>query len=129
MRSIEKGRAIGVISYLTVDELESAPQKVRSVLYGLPDHCVEYAELDQEALELGQAYIAEGVVGEGSLIDAQQVAIATLRRVDVIVSWNFRHMVNLNRIRLFAAANLRRGLITPEIRSPLEVLSEDEERV
>ena len=51
--------------------------------------------------------------------------IATLNRVNVIVSWNFRHIVNLNRIRLFTATNLRLGLHTPEIRSPLEVLSAD----
>ena len=127
MREIENGRAVAVVSYLTVEEIESAPAQVRRALYSLPDRHVEYIGLDEEAADLADSYIADGVVGQGALIDPQQVAIATVQRVDVIVSWNFRHIVNLNRIRLFTAANLRAGLPTPEIRSPLEVLYADEE--
>jgi hypothetical protein len=126
-REIEQGRALAIVSLMTVDELRSAPTRVQRLLYSLPDHCVEYVSLDEEAAELADAYVSDGVVGQGSLIDAQQVAVASLQRADVIVSWNFRHIVNLNRIRLFAATNLRFGLVTPEIRSPLEVLSEKEE--
>jgi hypothetical protein len=123
------GRAIAVVSSLTLEELELAPDEVRKVLADLPDDALEYIELDEEAAELADEYIADGVVGQGSLIDAQQVAIASLNKVDVIVSWNFKHIVNLNRIRLFASTNLRHGLITPEIRSPREVLMDDEEDI
>ena len=69
------------------------------------------------------------MVGPGSFIDAQQVAIASLNKVDVIISWNFKHIVNLSRIRLFSATNLRHGLLTPEIRSPREVLTDYEENI
>ena len=51
-------------------------------------------------------------------------AMATLARVDVLVSWNFKHMVNLQRIRGFSGVNLIRGYGTLEIRSPKEVARE-----
>jgi predicted nucleic acid-binding protein len=123
----EQRRAMAVVSSLTLEELATAPRRVRAVLAGLPREAVEYAMLDEEAARLAEVYMSDGLVGSGSLVDAQQVAIATLSKVDVIVSWNFRHIVNLRRIRLFTAANLRLGLRTPEIRSPLEVLSGEEE--
>lgn len=123
------GNAIAVVSSLTLEELELAPDNVRRVLDELPEYAVEFVELDEDSAQLADEYIADGVVGPGSLIDAQQVAVASLSKVDVIVSWNFKHIVNLNRIRLFAATNIRHGWVTPEIRSPREVLTTDEEDV
>ena len=123
----QHGKAIAVVSSLTLEELKLAPDRVGRVLDGVPDDAVEYVELDEEAVELAEQYIAGGVLGPGSLVDAQQIAIATLHNVDVIVSWNFRHIVNLRRILLFAEVNAKRGLTTPEIRSPREVLSSYEE--
>lgn len=126
---VQHGNAIAVISSMTMEELLPAPARVLHTLQSLPEKFVQYVALDEEAVELADAYVSDGAVGPGSLIDAQQIAVATLQRVDVILSWNFRHIVNLNRIRLFAATNLRFGLSTPEIRSPLEVLSEKEEDI
>lgn len=123
------GQAIAVVSSLTLEELDLAPDRVQRVLGELPLGVIEYVELDDDSAQLADEYIADGVVGQGSLIDAQQVAIASINKVDVIVSWNFKHIVNLNRIRLFAATNLRHGLHTPEIRSPREVLTNYEEDV
>ena len=51
------------------------------------------------------------------------MALTTIGRVDVLVSWNFRHIVNLGRIRLFNAVNLEQGYGLIEIRTPKEVLS------
>jgi len=123
------GKAVAVISSMTLAELQLAPDKVRRLLDELPENAVEYVDLDEKATLLADEYIANGVVGKGSLIDAQQVAVASLSFVDVIVSWNFKHIVNLNRIRLFASVNLNHGLITPEIRSPREVLTGNEEDI
>ena len=58
------------------------------------------------------------------LLDAQHIAMATLARVDVMVSWNFKHIVNLNRIRLYNSVNLKLGYPMIDIRSPREVLDE-----
>jgi hypothetical protein len=76
----------------------------------------------EEAAELAAAYIARGVVGPGSHADALHVALASVGRVDALVSWNFRHIVNLGRIRLFHSVNIERGYATIEIRTPMEVL-------
>ncbi len=58
------------------------------------------------------------------VIQKQHIAVATLGRVDVVVSWNFKHIVNLNRIRLYNSVNLKLGYPMIEIRSPREVLDE-----
>ncbi|MDO8585463.1 MAG: hypothetical protein Q7T82_00305 [Armatimonadota bacterium] len=79
-REVEQGRPLAVISPMTVEELRSAPTRVQRTLYLLPDRCVEYVPLDEEATELAEAYVSDGAVGPGSLIDAQQVAVATLQR-------------------------------------------------
>lgn len=72
---------------------------------------------------LAEAYLSHGIVSPGSRSDALHVALATIGRVDVLVSWNFRHIVNLGRIRLFNAVNLEQGYGLIEIRTPKEVLS------
>ncbi len=111
-----------VLSAHTLRELQGAPDAVRARLTEVPDtHILVFSDTD-EAFELADAYLAHGVVGPGSRADALHVALATVGRVDVIVSWNFRHIVNLGRIRLFQAVNLEKGYGLIEIRSPREVV-------
>lgn len=78
-----------------------------------------------EAVELAEAYVFEGVVGEGMRADAQHFAIATVARVDVLVSWNFKHIVSLYRIHGYNSVYLRMGYPTLEIRAPWEVLPDE----
>ena len=68
------------------------------------------------------AYVGAQVVGPSSRNDAHHVALATLARADLIVSWNFKHIVHIDRIRRFNAVNLMEGHPTIEIRSPREVV-------
>lgn len=116
------GEAIIVISDLTLLELELAPVKVKEILKEIPDNNKEYVEFREEARELARLYIAEGIVGSSSLVDAQHIAIATFSRVDVLVSWNFKHIVNLQRIHGYNSVNLRHGYPLLEIRTPQEVI-------
>ncbi len=95
----QSGKAIIVLSDLTRLELDAAPVAVREVLSGVAEANREYVELTEEASELANRYIEEGVLTRSKHVDAQHIAIATLARVDVLVSWNFRHIVNLDRIR------------------------------
>jgi hypothetical protein len=115
---------VAVISDLLLLELEAAPEEVRKIPEMIPEAAKEYVRLDEESIELASAYLSEQAVAESSLSDARHIAIATVARVDVLVSWNFRHIVNLNRIRRFNAVNLKLGYMTLEIRSPSEVLYE-----
>lgn len=67
-----------------------------------------------------------GVIGEAKRIDAQHIATATVHKVDALVSWNFRHIVNLDRIRRYNSVNLRHGHPMLEIRTPQEVVEYEE---
>ena len=123
INEIRRHLKIAVISDLTLRELENAPAEVRNVYESLP---VKFVSLTEEAEKLAGFYIAERVVGPKHLFDAQHIAIATIQRVDVLVSWNFKQIVNLNRIHKFNAVNLKLGYPILEIRSPREVLYEEE---
>jgi hypothetical protein len=113
-----------VISDLVLFELEGAPENVREVVSNIPEDNIEYVFLNERSIELANAYLKDGVVAENSLSDARHIAIATVERVDVLVSWNFKHIVNINRIRLLNSVNLKLGYPILEIRSPREVLYE-----
>jgi hypothetical protein len=76
-------------------------------------------------LDLTEKYMAENIVSEQYASDALHIAIATVLGVDVLVSWNFKHIVNLNKIRLFNAVNLREGYGILDIRTPQEVIEND----
>jgi hypothetical protein len=112
-----------VLSEHTLRELAGAPAAVRARLAQLPETDVVMLPDSDEAYELAEAYLQRGVVGRGSYADALHIALATVGRADVLVSWNFKHMVNLNRIRLVHSVNVERGYSLLEIRSPKEVLS------
>jgi predicted nucleic acid-binding protein len=116
------GEDILVLSDLTRAELRRAPDDVRAVLRDIPPDNIEEVELTEEAADLAEQYVGAGVIGATNRLDAQHIATATVHQVDVLVSWNFRHIVNLDRIRGYNSVNLRLGYSIVEIRSPREVL-------
>jgi len=122
----QRGLRIAVISDLTRRELETAPEEVKEVLPAIPHGSLEDVFLTEEAEALAHNYIQDRVVTTKHVLDAQHIAIASVERVDVLVSWNFQQIVNLNRIRGFNAVNLKLGYPVLEIRSPREVLYEKE---
>lgn len=109
------------LSELALRELESAPQSVRAILTRIPDANVEIIPLNQEAEDLSEAYIADGAIGPRMRADALHIALASVARVDILVSWNFKHIVNLKRIHAYNAVNLKKGYPLLEIRTPREV--------
>ena len=111
-----------LVSELLVTELADAPYKVKSVLSGLPRGAVEAVGIAAEAIELRSAYMVAEVVGVKHGNDALHVALATVARADLIVSWNFKHIVHFDKIRGFNAVNLREGYLPIAIHSPLEVV-------
>ena len=118
------GDKVAVVSDLTRRELEGAPKDVKDVLLSLPEERVEDVFLSDEAEQLASHYLKNSVVGKKHTADAQHIAIASVERVDVLVSWNFQQIVNLDRIHAFNAVNLMLGYPMLEIRSPREVLYE-----
>lgn len=126
MEELHGGRKHMVLSTLTLRELEQAPEAVCRVLDDFTAEEIEFLELSAPVLELADAYVRDGAVGTGCLADAQHIAAATVARVDVVVSWNFKHIVNLRRIQLYNAVNLKMGYGMIDIRTPREVLDEKE---
>lgn len=122
MEMAQQGRVTLVVSELLARELDDAPPAVRAVLAQLSEDAVERVEMSEESERLSRAYLQAGVVGEQHANDAHHVALATIARVDAMVSWNFRHIVHLDRIRMFNSVNLREGYPVIEIRSPREVV-------
>jgi len=125
-QEFQQGLKTPVISNVTLLELEQAPENVRNLLSDIHETYCEYITLDQEAQDLATRYIEEQVVTEKFLLDAQHIAMASIHRVHVLVSWNFKHIVNLRRIHLYNAINLKYSYPMIEIRSPREVIDETE---
>ena len=118
------GEKVLVVSDVLLFELEEAPKRVKNTLNKVPSSNIGYVSLNEESVALANAYIKEGAVAEKSLSDARHIAIATVERVDTLVSWNFKHIVNIYRIHLLNSVNLKLGYPMLEIRSPKEVLYE-----
>ena len=125
MDAFIRGDLTLVLSELTLRELAPAPPAVRQVLTTVPDSHIEMVRLTPAADELARRYLAEGILKANMLADAQHIAMATIANVDVLVSWNFRHVVNLPRIHGYNGVNARLGYPTIEIRSPREVFTDD----
>ena len=103
-----------------------AQENVKRILLSLPDINMENVVLTEIAESLAQNYIDDRVVGSRHIADAQHIALASVERVDVLVSWNFQHIVNIDRIHAFNSVNLKLGYPMLEIRSPREVIHEKE---
>ena len=124
---LENKEIIFVVSDILRDELKGAPEYVRNLLENYSSDCFEIVMETDEAKELADKYIAENVVGRTSLDDCRHIALATICKVDVLASWNFKHIVNLTRIRGYNGVNLRNGYPTLEIRNPKDLVYYEEE--
>lgn len=116
-----------LVSNLLEFELTSAPQFIKDFFENLPKNKIVIIEASEEAQKLAQMYIDEKIVGKTSLLDCQHIATATLNYADVLVSWNFKHIVNLMRIKGYNSVNLREGYHTLEIRTPKEIFRDENE--
>ena len=119
---VKLGQLICVFSDLTETELAKAPQKVKEYFNDLPKEYLERIVIGDEIIELAIKYIEEEVVGKTSFDDCLHIAAATINKVDLLTSWNFKHIVNVYRIRGYNSINLRMGYISLEIRSPKEII-------
>ena len=112
-----------IYSSITEDELIKAPENVRSLLNSIPSENKTRIELTEEAVQLGDTYITENVVGKTSREDCFHIALATIYKADILVSWNFKHIVNITRIKGYNAVNIKLGYTEIDIRSPKEVIN------
>ena len=121
-----EGKRIAVISDIVFDELVNAPEIVKNKVKEIPKRLVEILHRNEEVLALADLYIKNDAISQKYSDDALHIAFATIFRADVLVSWNFRHIVNLRRIRIYNGINITEGYSLIEIRSPREVLEYEE---
>lgn len=121
---LDRYEVLFVVSDLLDLELLYAPAHVKNHLLRYSADKFVRIELTQEAIDLADAYIREKVVGKTSLTDSRLIALATINKVDVLASWNFKHIVNLDRIKGYNSVNLRLGYAMIEIRSPKELINQ-----
>jgi len=118
----KNGKKIAVISDITLDELDLAPKKVQNILKQIPDKYLKIVESNLETEELARQYILRKAVSEKFYFDSLHIAIATYYNVTVLSSWNFKHIVNLDRIIKYNSVNIEMGYKVLEIRSPRDIL-------
>jgi hypothetical protein len=115
---IANGDFFMLYSEITEEELENAPIKVKNLVQGLRISQTEFLKVTGETIDLATEYIAAGVVGETSYVDCLHIALATIHHADFLVSWNFKHIVNVERIRGYNSINIKNGYKSLDIRSP-----------
>ena len=111
--------AIPVVSSVVYNEIAPAPKWVQDKLLNLKNG--ERVEINEEIERLAELYLKEKIITRKYADDALHIAASTYYKVDVLVSWNFKHIVNLQKIHQFNAVNMREGYWILEIRSPMEV--------
>lgn len=122
IKEFKIGLYIPVISDLTIDEVRKAPLFVQNVLSELIDFGCEMIQESEESIELAQKYLKEEILSNNFDNDARHIAVATINNVDIIISWNFKHIVHFEKIRQFNSINIREGYKPIEIYSPREVV-------
>jgi hypothetical protein len=124
-KMVQSGVITCVYSDLTEYELENAPEKVKNHFLNLDRETTEFVEITEEIDELAKEYVRENVVGETSMDDCRHIACATINNVDYLVSWNFKHIVNVFRIRGYNSINLKNGYLQLDIRSPKDIITDE----
>jgi len=123
---VRRGKHLLIVSEISARELQDAPLVVRRFVAGLPEDAIENLAFTNEMADLRDAYLSAKILGRRWSDDAAHVAAATVTGADLIVSWNFKHLVKWEKIRAFNAVNLAHGYPLMTILSPREVIADEE---
>ena len=122
----EKDRYSLYISRLILEEIENADdEKTKQLFNFITSKNFIVLEMTEEAQKLGERYIKEGLIPRKYDEDAYHIAISTVHDMDIIVSWNFKHIVKMKTIEGVKWINESEGYRPIEIYSPWEVLGSD----
>lgn len=123
LQSIKDGIYEGFISRLTIEEVFAAPDKIHETLQNkISNASLNILEETEESLSLAEAYLTDGAIPEKYRDDARHIAIGVVNELDYIISWNYKHMVNIAVRRRVNSTNIRMGYNLIEIISPEEVI-------
>ncbi len=122
-KRFENGEFKLLFSSVTQDELSLAPEEVKKFVKSIRVDNTEFIETTDEVVDLATQYITEKVVGQTSFADCLHIALATINRADFLISWNFKHIVNVQRIQGYNSINIKNGYKQLEIRSPRDFMT------
>ena len=123
---IRKSKFSAYTSAYAINELKAAPQPKRDNMLNLiPEYGIRVLEESDEAVRLAETYVAEGIIPGKYITDAVHIAAASIDEPDIVVSWNFKHIVKMKTIKLTEAVNLKEGYKKIMIHSPTEVIDND----
>lgn len=117
----QKGTFLLLLSELTDAEIQDAPNEVITVYTEFRKHTNDIIEITSEAIELSDAYLKHNILAHTFRNDARHIAVATVAGADLLVSWNFKHIVHFEKIQKFNAVNVELGYKPILIYSPREV--------
>ena len=120
---IYNGEFTIIFSTMLETELQYSPDKVHEIVRNIESNNTEFVEETDTAVELAYEYIIENVVGKTSYSDCLHIALATINQADILISWNFKHIVNVKRIRGYNSINIKNGYKQLDIRSPRELMN------
>ena len=126
IRDFRAGRLVPVLSDMTAAEVADAPERVRELHQEMLVLAAAVLPITQKVVELAAAYEARKILPGKFAADMRHIALATIAEVDALVSWNFRHVVRLEKIRLFNAVNVELGYRALNILSPREVTTHED---
>lgn len=121
MQDFRNGNFRPLLSEVTATEIQGAPEQVQDIYAELVALGAEVVEVGESALELADEYQKRNILTPKFYEDGLHIALATVTEADVLVSWNFKHIVRLDKIRLFNAVHLEYGYKPLQIYSPREV--------
>ncbi len=125
--AIHAKKFLVMMSDVVLDEVVDAPVNVKSLVKDLPKRQIFHVEVTEEVKRLRDEYLARKILTPKSLDDATHVALATINRADAIVSWNFKHIVRLDKMKQYNQVNFSLGYGILQIVSPKEVLFDEKE--
>lgn len=127
---VEKSKFIVYISDIVIKEIEKTKDEIKrdKLLKIVSKYQLKILELNKDADVLAEFYVKEGIIPEKKIEDAQHIAIATINLMDILLSWNFKHLANIKKQISIKIVNEREGYYYPLIlTNPMEVLYEDED--
>jgi len=106
--AVRGDRFLLVTSELVRQEIQAAPKNVQELFQEIL-RVADIAEVTGEVLRLQKAYTNAGILTVRYSTDAMHVALATVSQASLIVSWNFKHIVNFQKIPMYNAVNTLLG--------------------
>ena len=125
--AVHSKKFVVMVSDVVLEEIQGAPDGVREIVANLPKDQQFFVDTTEEVIKLRDEYLQRKILTSKSIDDATHVALATVNRADAIVSWNFKHIVRLDKMRQYNQVNfsLKYGLL--QIVSPKEVLFDEKD--